>query len=168
MFHEYLSSTGTTASAMVIKDLVMENQFDNDRDAGRVLTSVAYHIRRPNTQLVKEYEALLNWGGAKRFVKMAIPLSFGHLVQMTCKRAGNAGGAEQMDCWQNFASKYVKMFYEKFKSASSRDDKQVYLNAMSNIRHGGQAEIVKELVYGKTNEDPEFRANGIWVAGNTF
>ena len=166
MFHEYLGSTGTTAAAMVIKDLVMEEKFKNDRDAGRVLTSVAYHIRRPNTQLVKEYESLLNWASAKRFVRMAIPLSFGHLVQMTCKRAGNTGGAEQTECWQNFASKYVKMFYDKFKSASSREDKQIYLNAMSNIRHGGQAEIVKELVYGETNEDPEFRASGIWVAGN--
>ena len=92
---------------------------------------------------------------------MAIPLSFGNLVQMTCKRAGN----DRESCWENLASKYVKMFYEKFKSASSREEKQLYLNAMYNIRHGGQAHAVKELVYGETNEDPEFRAIGVWVAG---
>lgn len=43
---EFLGNTGTTASALVVRDLIMENKFDNDRDAGRILTSVAFHIRR--------------------------------------------------------------------------------------------------------------------------
>ena len=37
--------------------------FQNDRDAARVLTAVAFHIRRPNKQLVREFEQLLNWQG---------------------------------------------------------------------------------------------------------
>ena len=66
IFNEYLGNTGTTASAMVVKDLILAKKFANDRDAGRILTSVPFSIRRPNKQLVQEYEALLNWNGAER------------------------------------------------------------------------------------------------------
>ncbi len=65
LFNELLGNTGTTASALVVRDLIMENKFDNDRDAGRVLTSVAFHIRRPNTQLVREMEKLLTFSVIK-------------------------------------------------------------------------------------------------------
>ena len=41
----------------------MQKKFRNDRDGGRVLTSMPYSIRRPNKQLVQEYEQLLNWQG---------------------------------------------------------------------------------------------------------
>ena len=64
MFNEYLGVAGTSAAAMVVIDLVKNNKFDNDRDAARVLTSIPFHIRRPNKQLVEEFENnLLNWGG---------------------------------------------------------------------------------------------------------
>ena len=89
MFNEYLGNTGTTASAMVVRDLILENKFDNHRDAARVLSAVAFHIRRPNTQLVREYEKLLTHD-AEAWLKMAIPLSFSHLVKMTCARAGKS------------------------------------------------------------------------------
>ena len=45
VFLELLSSTGTTASAMVIKDLILEGKYDNDRDAARSLTAIPFHIR---------------------------------------------------------------------------------------------------------------------------
>ena len=66
MFNEYLGNTGTSASALVIKDLIMSKKFANDRDAGRILTSIPFSIRRPNKQLVEEFEALLNWDGAEK------------------------------------------------------------------------------------------------------
>ena len=115
MFNEYLGNVGTTAAAMVVRDMIMQNKFDNDRDAGRVLTSVAFHIRRPNKQLVREYEKLLTFGGAERFLKMAIPLSFGNLVRSTCVKAGNLGDEEQRRCFRSFASGYVTQFWQKFK-----------------------------------------------------
>jgi len=165
IFNEYLGNTGTVASAMVIKDFLMQKKFRNDRDGGRVLTSMPYSIRRPNKQLVQEYEQLLNWQGAERFVKMAIPLSFGHLIRVTCMRAGNVGSPEQMDCWQNFAPKYVKMFWDKYQAASTRDEKHLYLDVLSNIRFGGQAKLLKDLAYGKTSDDAEFRTAAVWAAG---
>ena len=45
VFNELLSSCGTTASAMVIRDLILEGKYDNDRDAARALTAVPFHIR---------------------------------------------------------------------------------------------------------------------------
>jgi hypothetical protein len=58
MFNEYMGNTGTVASAMVIKDFIMQKKFNNDRDGGRVLTSMPFSIRRPSKQLVEEYEKL--------------------------------------------------------------------------------------------------------------
>merc|ERR1711899_223061 len=162
MFNEYLGNTGTTASAMVIRDLIMAKKFNNDRDAGRILTSVPFSIRRPNKQLVKEYAQLLTWGGAERFLKMAIPLSFSHLVKVTCMRAGSA--AEQMECFSTLGKEYVDKFHQDFKNANNRDDKYLYLEALQNIKFGGQAEKLKDMILGKDGEKPEFRAQAIWSA----
>lgn len=73
-FYNYLGKAGTTAAAMVIKDLILEDRFDYDFDAGQVLTSVAYHIRRPNTQLIEEYAVLLNWTGELLFSSLDIQM----------------------------------------------------------------------------------------------
>jgi len=143
----------------------LANKFDNDRDAGRILTAVPFHIRRPNKQLVQEYEKLLNFGGADRFLKMAIPLAFSHLVKVTCMRAGNVGSDEQKECFQSFASKYVSDFWNKYKSADNRDDKYLAMEALQNIKFGGQSMKLKDMIYGKTNDEPEFRSAAIWAAG---
>ena len=92
---------------------------------------------------------------------MSIPLAFSHLVKVTCLRAG---GHETKLCFKNFASKYVSDFYQKFKSADNRDDKYIYLEALQNIQFGGQSQKLKDLIYGKEQADPEFRAQAIWAA----
>ena len=46
IFVELLASVGTSASALVIRDLVMENKFDNDRTAALSLTKVPFHVRK--------------------------------------------------------------------------------------------------------------------------
>ncbi len=45
VFGELLGSAGTTASALLIKDMVLEKKFDNARDAARLLTAIPFHIR---------------------------------------------------------------------------------------------------------------------------
>ena len=59
---------------------------------------------------------------------------FGHLVKMTCTRAGKIGSPELKKCWTEFASKYVKQFWEKFKAAQTREEKHLYLSAIGNIK----------------------------------
>ena len=43
VFIEMLASTGTSASAMVVIDLVKEGRLNGDRDAAMALTKVIYH-----------------------------------------------------------------------------------------------------------------------------
>ncbi len=115
IFTELLGSVGTSASAMVIRDLIMENKFDNDRDAALALTKVPFHIRRPNKQLVQEYEKLLDKEHG-RFTEMAVPLVFGHLVRITCERAGPGRSAETKECFKTMGAKYVNKFWDQYKS----------------------------------------------------
>ena len=93
---------------------------------------------------------------------MAIPLAFSHLVKVTCMRAG--GPVPTKQCFQEFGSKYVNDFYEKFKAANNRDDKYLYLEALQNIKFGGQSVLLKDMILGKTGDEPEFRATAIWSA----
>ena len=58
LFSEYLGSVGTRAAAMAVKDGVDVNMFGDDRTAAKALTSVAYHIRRPNEALVQQFQSL--------------------------------------------------------------------------------------------------------------
>lgn len=166
IFLELLGSAGTSAAALVVRDLVLENKFDNDRDAARTLSSIPFHIRRPNTQLVKEFEKLLTFNGAgsERFVEMAIPLAFGHLVKITCSRAGDM--ASIRECFSTFAPQYVDRFWEQYKSAASREEKAQALATLQNIRYGGISDKLKPLIYGEMEgETPEMRTHAIWVAG---
>ena len=166
LYLELLGGAGTTASAIAIRDLVLENKFDNDRDAARTLSAVPFHIRRPNTQLVQEFEKLLTFTGtgSERFVEMAIPLAFGHLVRITCTRSGDL--AAMKECFGSFASKYVSKFWNDYKSATTREDKAEALAVLMNIRYGGISEKLKPLIYGEMEgETTEMMSNAVWVAG---
>ena len=35
---------------------------------------------------------------------------------------------------------------------------------MQNIRFGGQSALLKDMILGKTGDEPEFRAQAIWSA----
>ena len=88
LFREFATETGTAASAMWIKDAVSKNLFESERDSARAVTGVAFHVRRPNKQLVEEYAQLVeaykdSWG------EMVGPLAIAHLVRRTCELAGS-------------------------------------------------------------------------------
>ena len=166
LFLELLGAAGTTASALVVRDLILENKFDNDRDAARTLSAIPFHIRRPNTQLVQEFEKLLTFTGtgSERFVEMAIPLTFGHLVRMTCRRAGDM--EKMRECFGSFASKYVSKYWSEYKSATTREAKAEALSVLQNIRFGGISEKLKPLIYGEMEgETSEMQSHAIWAAG---
>jgi hypothetical protein len=166
LYLEILGAAGTTASALVVRDLVLDNKFDNDRDAARTLAAVPFHIRRPNTQLVQEFEKLLTFTGAgsERFVEMSIPLTFGHLVRITCYRAGDMDAIKE--CFGSFASKYVSKFWNDYKSAGTREEKALALAVLQNIKFGGISEKLKPLIYGEMpGETSEMRSHAIWAAG---
>ena len=156
LFGEILANTGTTAAALLVRDLVMEKKFDNERDAARILSSVPFHVRRPNTQLVKEYEKLLSFDGG-RFVNMAAPMALGHLVRITCERAGNDKNPETVRCIKEFATGYADKAMAKFNSASDRQTKAEALVALQNLRYGGLVEKLRPVIYGETGDDDAIR-----------
>lgn len=164
LFGELLANAGTTASAILVRDMIVEGKFDNDRDSARILTSVAYYIKRPNTQLVKEFEKLLT-ADLGRFTKMAAPLTIAHLVRMTCERAGNLKDDEPVRCENEFAAKYVQKVFAKFTAAESVSEKSELLAVLSNIRYGGQSDILKPVIYGQTNDESSVRVSALWAVG---
>ena len=99
-------------------------------------------FHRPNTQLVKEFEKLLD-ADLGRFTKMAAPLAIAHLVRMTCERAGNFRDPEQIQCVREFASGYVNKVFDLYKAADNKADKAEKLAILMNIRYGGQSTILK-------------------------
>ncbi len=61
---------------------------------------------------MKEYEELLE-ADTERFVKQSVPLVMGHLIRITCTRAGTPESAEQKRCFKEFAGGYVQKMYQK-------------------------------------------------------
>lgn len=167
VFNELLASTGTSASALVVKDMVMQSKFDNHRDAIRVLSGVPFHIRRPTKQLVEEYEELLNFNG-NDLIKDQIPLIFGHLVRKVCDRAGPDSdySPEKKRCSETFATKYVNQFASKLQSGADHAAKSVAISALHNIRHGGVLEKLRPVIYGESDvKCSQMRSAAIWASG---
>jgi len=167
IFTELLGSTGTSASALLVKDLILEQKFDNCRDAARALIAVPFHIRRPNTQLVKEFERLLNTDTGCEYTERALPIALGHLIRKTCMKAGEHkknSFESKKECAKTFASKYVKKLYSKFETANTREEKMLYLSAIHNIRFGGVANILKPVIDGSSGDSSEMRVAAIWSA----
>jgi len=168
IFTELLGSTGTTAAAMVIRDLVRDRKFDNCRDTARVLISVPYHIRRPSRQLVEEFAALENADLKCEYAERALPVVLGHLVKMTCNRAGvhkqGEGSREMKKCFMTLGKQYTKKFHDKFKSSGDRQDKIEALAAMYNTAFGGQSSLLQDVIDGSRGESSEMRGIALWAA----
>ena len=62
----------------------------------------SFDTLRRNNFLKKFFKLhnLIIFVGAERFVEMTIPLTFGHLIRVTCMRAGHRESMEQKECWR--------------------------------------------------------------------
>ena len=173
LFTEFLGSTGTTAAAMLVKDAIIEGQFDNGRDAARALTSIPYHIRRPNTQLVKELESL---SAVDKYdtLKMALPLTIAHLVRRTCDLAGkHMGSQESRECLSQFSDQYADKYFNILSTSNDLDEKSLALSCLRNLKWGKVSDVLKPFIYNANNDD-SLRASaiiaamyGTFVKGNT-
>ena len=116
--------------------------------------------------MVEEFYGLISWGGAGRFTKMAIPLTFGHLVRVTCKRAGDK--SEVKGCFRNFASKYVKEAWDKYKATDDHQEKGFILSVLSNMRFGGHSSLMMPLIKGEMEQCNQLRTMASWAAGMVY
>ena len=166
IFRELLGSAGTGAAATMVVDLIKAGKLE-DRDGGRMLSSIPYHIRYPSKQLMNYMGTLLDMvpslGQDKRFTKMAIPLALGHMVRRTCERAG---GYQDWDtkkrCTQDIGAKFIGKFKAMYDSASTKEDKSQALNAIFNSRWGTY-NTLKPIIMDK-NAEPANRVMALWAS----
>ena len=165
LYTEFLGSIGTTAAAIFIRDAINEGLFDNGRDAARALTAIPFHIRRPNIQLVKEIESLMDTNTDK-VVEMALPLTIGHLVRITCERAGKSPYSQEgKQCLTQFSDKYAKEYFDKFMASTSYEDKVLAINVLHNIKWGSVSELLRPVVYGEVKEiDDDIQSRAVTAA----
>ena len=161
LFTEFIGSIGTSAAAIFIRDAINEGLFESGRDAARALTAIPFHIRRPNIQLVKEIESLMDTNTDK-VVEMALPLTIGHLVRITCERAGKTPYSQEgKQCLSEFSDKYAKEYFDKFMASTTYEDKVLAINVLHNIKWGSVAELLRPVVYGEVkgiDDDIQSRA----------
>nr|WQH82010.1 vitellogenin [Caligus rogercresseyi] len=149
LFTELLGSLGTGASALLVRDMIQENKFENFRDAVRVLTSVPFHIRHPSKQLLKEYETLFDFDG-HYLIKDTVPLVLGHLARVTCERAGVMHSPASEECFQSLVDSLADKTIEKIKSSPDHKDQIKNMGMLFNLRYGNVAEKLKPIIYGET------------------
>jgi len=168
IFTELLGSTGTTAAAMVIRDLVKDRKFDNCRDTARVLISVPFHIRRPNRQLVEEFAQLGSADLKCEFAERAWPVVMGHLVRMTCARANvhkQGDRTNEKACFDSLGAEWVQKLFQMYQSAGGDRQKEISaLSGIHNIAFGGTSEILKPIIDGSMPVSSEIRAIALWSA----
>ena len=105
-----------------------------------------------------------DWDGAGRFTKMAIPLSLGHLVRITCRRSGDDPDTVK-NCFQTWASKYVKQAWDKYKATEDHQEKGFILSVMANMRWGGHSTLLMPLIQGKMEQCNQLRTMALWAGG---
>lgn len=167
IYTELLGSTGTTAAAMVVRDLVMDRKFDNCRDTARVMVSVPYHIRRPNRQLVEEFAKLETADLKCDFAERAWPVVMGHLVKMTCSRANvhkQGDRKQEKACFASLGAEWVKKLFQKYKSAGNRQEEISALAGIHNIGFGGTSDTLEPIIDGSMPVSSEIRAIALWSA----
>nr|XP_040574643.1 uncharacterized protein LOC121123583 [Lepeophtheirus salmonis] len=149
LFNELLGSLGTSASAILIRDMVVENKFDNYRDAVRVLTAVPFHIRHPNVQLLDEYEKLYSFEG-HQLLKDSLPLILGHLARVTCERAGVPHSPASKECFTSVVDKYTEKHFQKILSSDHVEQVKI-MGMLFNLRYGNLADKLKPIIFGETD-----------------
>ena len=147
IYKELLVSTGTSAAAMLIKDLILKGATDGEADSMRMLTGIPFHVRRPNTQLVREIESLKNRNlGAK--VDEALPLVIAHLVRRTCELGVPKAytSLEFHNCLAKFSDGYADKYYKKLVEAT--DDKARFeaVFFLTNLRWGKVSQLLQKYL----------------------
>ena len=166
IFGELVGAAGTAPAAKIVIDAIKDGKLE-DRDGGRMLSSIPYHVRFPNKDLMDEMGSLLDLlpslGDDKRFTKMSIPLAVGHMVRRTCERAG---GYQDWDtkkaCAQTVGRKWVGKFKAMYDSAATKEEKSQALNAIFNMRWGTYSTL-KPIIMDKSVE-PANRVMALWAS----
>ena len=162
IYTEVLSMAGSNPAAVLIMEMVQENGFKSDALSSKAITLVPFNIRRPNKKLVQMYENLLSFAeSAEPLTKMAIPLSFARLVRRTCelatphnyqnvKNENNRYSHLKKECNEQLITPWVQKYFKKFMATDDHELQDHYLMVLYNLRYGNVYELLKDVVFGKT------------------
>ncbi len=155
LFLEFLSSTGTTASAMFVMDCVRQGKcFEDSQSSGRALLGIPYHVRRPNVQLVNEMKKLTSLSNQEEAVTMALPLAIAHLARRTCELADKSvADPGFIACVDSLLNPMSDEYFAKLMSASSDDEKMEYLAVLQNIRWGKISDLLEDYLKSSSDSD---------------
>eukprot|EP00090_Calanus_glacialis_P016360 TRINITY_DN2561_c0_g1_i1.p1 TRINITY_DN2561_c0_g1~~TRINITY_DN2561_c0_g1_i1.p1 ORF type:complete len:1526 (-),score=363.79 TRINITY_DN2561_c0_g1_i1:68-4645(-) len=164
MFREFVAEAGTSAAAIFIKDAVLSNLFDSNSDAARAVTGLAFHIRRPNVQLVNEFAAILE-SDRHGLVEMAGPLALAHLIQRTCNLAGNAMSDERRQCVRELSDVWAEKYFQKFTETEDQQEKLMAISFLTNLKSVKAKELLKPVAYGEyPGVDDQIQAKAVRAA----
>ena len=152
LFRELVSATGSNPSALLVKEMVMKQEYKNDFTAARELLSIPFHLYRPTQKIVEEFKELMeevnefeDW----EFVKMAAPLAYSTLVRRTCESYNGNMDA----CEEQLIKPAVEETFEYFELVEITDIQTLnkYMSMLSNMRWGGVYQTLKPIILGETN-----------------
>ena len=150
-FREYLVDAGTSASALAIKDMVVSGVFDNDNDAARAITGVAFHIRRPTASLVSQFAEVLE-SERLGLVKMAGPLALAHLIERTCTLAGYWTSEARRQCLTQLSDGWAQKYFDKFTAAGSVEEQLKAISFLANLKSKKAMELMEPVASGKNDD----------------
>jgi len=177
IFMEMLPMAGTLPAAYLVKEMVMNSEYESDRAAAKALSSVPFHIRKPTKGLVEEWESLLSFE-AEKFTQMASHMSFAHLVRRTCELAApqpyqkvqndiNKFGQRKSECLEQLLNPMIERFFEEFQEVDKTNINNMnkYISMFANFKWGKVSELLKPIIFGETDEKypTEVRANAIFA-----
>lgn len=160
---------------MAIKEAIEQEMFDNDRDAARALTSIPFHLRRPNQALYEEISHLAipadNGNHDHKFTHMALPLVRAHLARRVCELSGrhHHGSGHHSEDFNNCIHAIVDPLADEVFGqlvSGTYEEKMLALSALENLRMGKVATLLEPVISGETPIDHGVRAHAIHVAGH--
>jgi len=166
IFMELLPMTGTLPSASLVFDMVMNSEYRDEKDLAKALTSVPFHIRKPNKNLVEQWEGLLeNEFAGGKFSQMAAYMSFSHLVRRTCELAApqsyqkvdndnNRFAQRKTECLEELLNPMIEKYFEEFLTIEKDQMNELnkYISMFANFKWGKASELLFPIINGEDEE----------------
>ena len=144
MFREFLVEAGTSAAALALRDLVLTGVIDNDSEAARALSGVAFHLRRPSLALVTELAEILE---SKR-----LDLALASLIERTCTLAGHWNSPAKSQCLTQLSDVWAEKYFVKLSSATSLEEQLTAVSFLANLKSVKAMELMRPVAYGQQED----------------
>merc|ERR1719317_1797198 len=155
----------------------MNSEYRDERDLAKAMTSVPFHIRKPNKKMVEKWEGLLeNEFEGGKFSQMAAYMSFAHLVRRTCELAApqsyqkvdndnNRFAKRKTECLEELLNPMVEKYFDEFLSIEKDqiDELNKYVSMFANFKWGKVSELLLPIITGEEKFPITVRINAMFA-----